>query len=104
MTQIRFEPSGREIEVEGPEALIDVLDELPGTRVQLCCRAAHCGACRVVVEAGEHSLWPALSDELDTKARLGFSERERLACQLRLKADAVDVVRLRVLAGSQQGP
>lgn len=96
MTQIRFEPSGCEVEVEGPKALIDVLDELPGTQVPLSCRAAHCGACRVSVEAGAASLWPALSDEVETLQRLGAREGERLACQLRLRAGASELVRLRV--------
>lgn len=95
--RIRFEPSGREVEVEGPEALLDVVDELPGTQVRLSCRSAHCGACLVKVEAGESSLTPAARDELTTLASLGQPAGHRLACQLRLLHDASERVVLRAV-------
>jgi len=95
--RIRFEPSGREVTVTGPEALVDIVDELPGTKVQLSCRSAHCGACRVRVEAGATSLEPAAPDERATLADLGLPTDARLACQLRLRSGAVASVLLRVI-------
>lgn len=98
MTRIRFEPSGHQVEVAGPEALIDVLDELPGTAIPLSCRSAHCGACRVRIEAGASSLWPAEAREQETLLHLGMAADERLACQLRIRPAASEPVILRVLA------
>ena len=82
----------------GAERLIDIVDELPGTTIPLACRAAHCGACRVRVEAGDESLEPAAADERRTLTALGLKADERLACQLRLRAEAVEAVVLRVLS------
>lgn len=76
---------------------MDIVDELPGTKVQLSCRSAHCGACRVRVEAGATSLEPAAPHERATLADLGLPSDERLACQLRVRADAVESVVLRVV-------
>lgn len=97
MIRIRFEPSGKEVELTGAEALIDVLDELPGTRVPLSCRAAHCAACRVCVEQGHTSLLPAEADERETLRACAADSTQRLACQLRTKADAVEDIVLRVV-------
>ena len=98
MIRIRFEPSGKELEIAGPEALMDVIDELPGTQVSIACRAAHCAACRVCVEQGHNSLEPAAADERATLRALGAAPNQRLACQLRVRAAASDTIVLRVLS------
>ncbi len=77
---------------------MDVIDELPGTRVSIACRAAHCATCRVCVEQGHNSLEPAAADERATLNALGAAPDQRLACQLRLRADAADPIVLRVLS------
>lgn len=75
---------------------MDIVDELPGTRVQLSCRSAHCGACRVRVEGGAAGVEPAAVEERATLAGMGLPADERLACQLRVRADAAETLVLRV--------
>jgi ferredoxin len=65
VTQIRFEPSGYEIDVEPPIAVVDVTDAHPRSKVPYSCRAANCGTCRVRVIEGGEGLSPPKADELE---------------------------------------
>ena len=81
--RVRFEPSGRELELLAGERLLDAVDDRPGLRVlPTACRAGNCGACRVRVRTGAVQLEPAGSEELAALAALGCAADERLGCQV----------------------
>lgn len=86
MAVVRFEPAGVDFHVAPGEALVDVCDEHPETRVPLSCRDANCGSCRVTVLEGAAALAPVAEHERTRLAALHAPASTRLCCQLRVIA------------------
>jgi len=60
----------------------------------VCSGRGRCGTCRVHVEEGADHLSPRTDDEQATLARVGAAAGDRLACQARVLAPGVSVVRV----------
>ncbi len=96
MTRLRFEPSGKEIDVSKGARFIDITDAHPDAQVPYACRSASCGTCRVEVVEGLGAMAAADDDELEVLEAFGNEKDVRLCCQLRLAEDVERVV-LRVV-------
>lgn len=84
---LRVLPSGALVQVRPGERVLDALDEQLeagplGHGLPTACRAANCGACRVIVLGGESLLAPGLPAENALLAELGMPMGGRLGCQL----------------------
>jgi ferredoxin len=79
---------------DAPEggALIDLCDEARAP-VELSCRSANCGTCRVEVLDGAALLAPPGPRELDALSGLAASPTQRLACQAVVRAGGGHVLR-----------
>jgi ferredoxin len=88
MVRIRILPHETEWTAEGPERLLDLLDDGGGGQLPVSCRGANCGVCRVRVLRGADLLEPALPRERETLAAAGARADERLACQLLVSSGA----------------
>jgi len=99
---VRFEPLGVEIDVAPGARILDVADEHPRVGIPYACRAANCGICRVVAEAGGELLELPSARELRLLERLECDPGTRLGCQARITSEpraSVSRLILRVLAG-----
>lgn len=84
-------------EAEGP--LIDVCDDARAP-VELSCRSASCGTCRVEVLAGADLLEPPRDDELEVLRLFAAPPQQRLACQAAARPGP-GLVRLRWVGGDE---
>ncbi len=85
MTIIRFEPSGLEVEVNAPIALVEVTDANPAADVLYACLSASCGTCRVKVLEGRDALSEPEEDELEVLDLFDDDPATvRLCCQAKL--------------------
>lgn len=89
--------AGPAVRVEAAGPLIDVCDDARAP-VQLSCRGANCGICRVEVLAGAELLDPPRADELEVLRLAGAPPGHRLACQAVVRTGP-GLVRLRWAAG-----
>jgi ferredoxin len=76
--------------------LLDVCDEAHAP-VEVSCRSASCGVCRVEVLAGADRLDPPRADEAEVLRLFAAAPGQRLACQAVLRAGP-GLVRLRWVA------
>lgn len=88
-------PAGPFARVEGEGPLVDLCDDVRGP-VELSCRGASCGTCRVEVLAGAELLAPPGPDEASLLARIAPAggAPSRLACQAVVRS-GTGLVRLR---------
>lgn len=91
MTDLRFEPSGFHTTVSVGDRIVDVCDDHPESGVPFSCRAANCGTCRVRVLEGADAFARPEDDELGVLEIHGDGPDVRLACQLRVKAEAATI-------------
>ena len=100
MIKLRFEPSGHEVAVEPPMAIVDITDTEPEADVPYSCRSASCGTCRVWVLEGGDALSPPEQDELDVLDMFDDDPAKvRLCCQAKVVASATERVVLKVHDG-----
>jgi ferredoxin len=86
------------VEAAGGDHLVDLCDESLA-QVPFSCRSASCGTCRVVIVEGADLLEPPAEDELELIEILGEDPKtNRLACQARLRPDALGRIVIRVPA------
>jgi ferredoxin len=77
-----------EVPAQPGTRVLDLCDEHPEL-VPFSCRSASCGTCRVDVLEGGDLLDPPADEELDVLGIFGDDpSRRRLACQIRVRADA----------------
>jgi ferredoxin len=92
MVRVRFEPSGREVEMAPGERLLDAVDELSEPPLDFPCRDASCGRCAVELVRGT-ALWiPAGDNERCTLGAERAAGGSRLGCQLIAGGAPGDVV------------
>jgi len=81
---VRFEPSGREVQVVHDSILMDAV-QLAGLPLGQSCNAvALCGFCRVQILDGFANLTPPYAEEKKVLASLHAGDHERLACCARI--------------------
>jgi ferredoxin len=78
-------PAGPAVRVVSAGPLVDVCDEAHAP-IELSCRAANCGICRVDVLAGAELMEPAGADERAVLERFAAAPGQRLACQAVVRA------------------
>lgn len=88
MVSVEWLNRPRQLSVAPGERLLDALDERPQMGVSFGCRSGHCGTCRVRVVEGAELMAVAEAHESETLLQLGAGAGERLACQMRINADA----------------
>lgn len=91
MAKIKIKNEGIIIELPDNEHLLHYLDGESG--VPFGCRQGKCGACSCVVLSGEENLNSKSRLEEETLAKAGAptSKRNRLACQLRVNQNEVEI-------------
>ena len=100
MIRVRFEPSGHEVVVEPPVAIVDITDAEPEASVPYACLSATCGTCRVWVVEGAAALSPPEPDELEVLDMFDDNPAKvRLCCQAKVIASSEERVVLRVHDG-----
>jgi len=83
MGKLIFEHSGEETEVTDGEPIAPACEE---AGVPFACTEGVCGTCVIEVVAGMENLSPFTQEEKDF---LGEQDRERLACQCKIKCGSV---------------
>lgn len=83
MGRLIFENSEEEREVEDGSALHEICEE---AGVPFACTEGVCGTCVIEIVEGMENLSPFTEEEKDF---LGEQEKERLACQCKLKGGCV---------------
>ena len=85
--RIRFQPSGREMDVEEGASLLEAAIRASETTVECCGKKTLCGLCKVsVLDGVEHTNRPeALEDEFRKRRR--FLPFERLGCMTTAHGD-----------------
>ncbi|MCB0364031.1 MAG: (2Fe-2S)-binding protein [Bdellovibrionaceae bacterium] len=79
---ITFLPGGKVVEIKGFSTVLDVA---LGNKIDLshsCDGMGSCTTCRVVVEEAPDGQPPRTEVEMERAEERGYSEHERLACQL----------------------
>jgi 2Fe-2S ferredoxin len=84
-------PDGPRVLVEGDGPLVDLCDDVRAP-VELSCRGASCGTCRVEVIEGAGLLDPPGADEQETLRRISARPGHRLACQAHVRPGAGHLV------------
>lgn len=85
MGKIIFDNTGEEKELEDGSPIAEVCEE---AGVPFACTEGVCGTCVIEVLEGMDSLSPFTQEEMDF---LGEQDRERLACQCKLKGGCVKI-------------
>ncbi len=94
VVEILASSAGPSVRVEGEGRLVDLCDEVRAP-VELSCRGASCGTCRVEVLAGADLLEPPAAPELEVLHKLVTETTgHRLACQAVVRPGQ-GIVRLR---------
>ncbi len=83
-TTVRFEPSGRSVQVVHDSILMDAVLQAGLPLGQSCNAVALCGFCRVQILEGFENLTPAYGEEKKVLASLHAGDNERLACCARI--------------------
>ena len=83
MGKIVIEHSGEEIEIQDGEPIATACEE---AGVPFACTEGVCGTCVIEVVEGMENLTPFTQEEKDF---LGEQDKERLACQCKLKSGLV---------------
>ena len=81
---VRFEPSGRSVQVVHDSILMDAVLQAGLPLGQSCNGVALCGFCRVQIVEGLENLTPSYGEEKKVLASLHAGENERLACCARI--------------------
>lgn len=84
---IRFEPSGREIEVASGTTLLEAARRAGLPVASACGEQFACGRCGVRVIEGHGSLATESKRETELKARNRIDPDLRLSCIIRLRSD-----------------
>lgn len=85
MGKIIFDNTGEEKELKDGSPIAEVCEE---AGVPFACTEGVCGTCVIEVLEGMDSLSPFTQEEMDF---LGEQDRERLACQCKLKGGCVKI-------------
>jgi len=85
MGKLVFENTGEEIQLADGACLHEVCEE---AGVPFACTEGVCGTCVIEVVEGMENLSPFTQEEMDF---LGEQDRERLACQCKLKNGCVKI-------------
>jgi ferredoxin len=89
MAKLFFENSGEEVEIETHDpdghSIVEICED---QGVPFACTEGVCGTCVIEVLEGMEHLSPFTQEEKDF---LGESDRERLACQCRIRGGCVKV-------------
>lgn len=85
MAKMIFENTGEETTIPDGESIIEACEE---QGVPFACTEGVCGTCVIEVEEGMENLTPFTQEERDF---LGESDRERLACQCKIRSGNVKV-------------
>lgn len=85
MGKLIFDHSGEEKEIADGEPIIQACEE---AGVPFACTEGICGTCVVEVTEGMDNLTPYTQEEKDF---LGDQNRERLACQCKMKGGCVKI-------------
>lgn len=80
--KIRFEPSGREFPVKNESSVLEVALNNDLDLPHSCGGMGSCTTCRVIVVHTPHPLPEREAMEAEIAEMRGFSDQERLACQL----------------------
>ena len=88
--RIKFEPSGREVEVDEGTTILDAAHSLELNLDHVCGGACACATCHIFVKSGLEHLEPRSEEEADMLS-LASSQKEnsRLACQTEVSNDLV---------------
>jgi len=86
MAKLIFDHSGEEKELEDESPIATVCEE---AGVPFACTEGICGTCIIEVLEGGENLSPMTQEEIDF---LGEQDRERLACQCKIKGGCVKVL------------
>jgi ferredoxin len=85
MAKLIFKPTGEEKELEDDSPLQEACEE---AGVPFACTEGVCGTCVIEVEEGMENLSDFTQEERDF---LGDQDKERLACQCRIKRGNVKI-------------
>ncbi len=85
MAKLIFKPTGEEKEIEDDSPLQEACEE---AGVPFACTEGVCGTCVIEVEEGMENLSDFTQEERDF---LGDQDKERLACQCRIKRGNVKI-------------
>ena len=85
MAKLRFESTGEEKELPDDSSIAEVCEE---AGVPFACTEGICGTCVIEVVEGMENLSPFSQEEIDF---LGEQDKERLACQCRIKSGSVKI-------------
>jgi 2Fe-2S ferredoxin len=86
---VRFEPSGRTVEVTAGTLLLEAVQRVGLPLARACGADGICGRCGVTVLAGAAGLAPESTLEACAKQRNRVSESMRLACRVAVRGDLV---------------
>lgn len=89
MSTVRFEPSGKTIEVEPGTLLLDAARETGLPVAQSCGGFAICSWCKMQVLEGMENLSPIEPPEARLILRERFAPNERASCQAEVHGDVV---------------
>ncbi len=87
--RIRFEPSGRSVEVEAGTLLLDAARQAGLPIARACGAEGICGRCGLTVLDGGEQLPAESALETRTKQLNRVSEATRLACRVAVQGDLV---------------
>jgi len=85
--EVRFEPSGRRIEVAAGTTALEAARQAGLPVASSCGADGVCGRCGLEVLSSGEALPPESERELDIKQRNRVEPRLRLSCRLRVEAD-----------------
>ncbi|CAG0976922.1 ferredoxin [Myxococcaceae bacterium] len=89
LAKVRFEPSGRAVEVAPGTSLLDAARQAGLPVARACGAGGICGRCGLRVIAGGERLEPPSETEIVTRRRNRVSEELRLACRVAVAGDLV---------------
>ena len=87
--RVRFEPSGRTVEVETGTLLLDAAREAGLPVARACGASGVCARCALTIVDGEGELLAASDEEARAKQRNRVSDALRLACRTTVEGDLV---------------
>lgn len=88
--KVTFEPSGRSIEVDEGETILDAARSLDIALDHVCGGACACATCHVIIKEGSEKLQARSDDEQDMLQGAAIRDTlSRLACQTEITTDLV---------------
>lgn len=87
--RVRFEPSGRTVEVEKGTLLLEAAREAGLPVARACGASGLCARCALSIVDGDGALVAASDDETRAKRRNRVSDALRLACKTTVEGDLV---------------